>query len=179
MRRAVAGAAAVFLLSPSAHANDRDVRALTIPAASCVDIGAPSGATWIREGALVISGAAEAHLRCGLPINNIELSGKTNDNDITEFETFTFDKDGQGKDANVDVELIRTSTDIHGGKGISGTVICAWSSSSVTGTAFWLRLRARCVTDISPINSYYFAVTLTSTIGGPEMTAGFAGIRFP
>lgn len=179
MRRALAVIPAVFLFSPPAHANDRDVRALTIPAASCVDIGLPSPAAWLPAGALVINGTAEAHLRCGLPINNIELSSKTNDNDITKFEVFAFDKDGQGKAANVEVELIRTSPDIHGGRGISGTVLCTWNSSKAILPAFWLRGDSKCVTDLSPSNSYYFAVTLTSTIDAPDATAGFAGIRFP
>jgi hypothetical protein len=105
-------------LSGHALANDRDLRAITVPAASCVPYiregepgtGAP---TWVWSfAAFELSGVrpgfhyATASLRCPLPIDAIDLSGTTNDNDIDKVRILYRDGDGPGGGlTHVDVAL--------------------------------------------------------------------------
>src|SRR5829696_5711027 len=86
------------LLSSQARANDRDLLGTTVPAASCVAVGtdnAPLGGVWLNgafilRGRSSISGTAKEQLQCPLPINSVEISSSTsNDNDITDFVFFT------------------------------------------------------------------------------------------
>jgi hypothetical protein len=109
-------------LSGHALANDRDLRAITVPAASCVPYiregepgtGAP---TWVWSfAAFELSGVrpgfpyATASLRCPLPIDAIDLSGTTNDNDIDKVRILYRDSDGSGGGlTHVDVALEKTT----------------------------------------------------------------------
>jgi hypothetical protein len=68
------------------QADDRDLRATTVPASSCA-VHTPTP-DWdphpVREGGLVgVRGGTMVLIDCPLPLNNVDLGGTTNDNDMS------------------------------------------------------------------------------------------------
>src|SRR5262245_54365151 len=93
--RTTALTAALLALAPVAHANDRDLRGTPVPATACIvtfgdDVPQPE-----REGWFSVENQ-QVNLRCPLPVNNIELSSTSNDNDISKFRVHYRDGDGFG-----------------------------------------------------------------------------------
>jgi hypothetical protein len=84
--------------SSPGQANDRSLRALMIPPSSCqVDENTPFEEDPFKSPdsiARFTSGTYE--IICPLPVNNIEMSGRWNDNDISKFRVNYFDFDGPG-----------------------------------------------------------------------------------
>ena len=99
-------------LTPSpAGANDRDLRAITIPASACQasrDYPYPSDPLPHGDGFIVQSATTDltiVSLRCPLPINNIDLSDTTDDNDVSKIRVHYRDSDGFGNNATVYVDF--------------------------------------------------------------------------
>ena len=177
-----------------AQANDRDLRAKPIPAASCIAAGEGSGGSGIgiggdfRSGAYVVTGnfpesagePKDQRLQCGLQVNNIELSSpSSNDNDITSFQVLYRDADGRGTETLVEVTLNQTVPLASGA--LQSRPICRWdSNTSGTGATGYTRANAPCAHDIPPGAFYHFTVRLfTTATGASTIVAGFAGIAFP
>ena len=104
-------ALAASLIPYPIHANDRDLRGTPVPSAACAvgdnNLATPpfafGGALASGGGALGLSskttGAQFLTLFCPLPVNNVDLSGTTNDNDITKIRVHYKDSDGFGTNA--------------------------------------------------------------------------------
>src|SRR5687767_11549401 len=113
---AIAAAGLLAATSPAA-ANDRDLRATTVPPASCE--GNPS--SWRNNREITVMGeqavlppgtegptspqTVDQRYRCALPLNNVDLGGTTNDNDITSFTVIYLDADGAAAGSLVEVTL--------------------------------------------------------------------------
>jgi hypothetical protein len=121
-----------------AMANDRDLRATTVPAALCVEgnAGNANGAAWIHDREIGVFGVstnqpplnfADAHVHCALPLNNIDLGGNTNDNDITSFTVFYHDRDGAAPNSFVEIVLFQNK--LASGM-MQDTVVCSWNSNT-------------------------------------------------
>jgi hypothetical protein len=180
----LAGMAAIACLMPtSTRANDRDLRGTPVPAAACIqyrssgDLGSFGGwdkftsAFQIRSSG---NGEVRLELRCPLPVNNVEISGTANDNDMTKFRLHYLDSDGAGADARLLVRLVRASTTIP--NFVEGRV-CEWSSNL---GALAQRVVIDCPHDFESDTFYYFLVTLTVGASTPSSTfVRFWGIDFP
>jgi hypothetical protein len=184
-----------------ASANDRDLLATTVPAASCAVYIRPADSgigdsilTWSGN-AVVLGGIAPGDadlsttnnaisLRCPLPINAIDLGGTTNDNDMTSFQVVYRDSDGPGAGTFVEVALVQTLLPAATGTGatLPSTTLCAWSSNTTGNSeSGWTRATKACVHDLSGIAFYHFEVRLYTDqrAVADVYYAGFAGIRFP
>ena len=113
---AVAFSAALAGFAPAARANDRDPRATPVPAAACAEIFHAPGITPWKSGGWfgLYTGGAYVHLRCALPLNNVDLGGTTDDNDISKFRVHYRDGDGLGTTARVEVDLKRSVVNVGG-----------------------------------------------------------------
>src|SRR3712207_4045725 len=133
--RYLPGAAAGLALTAclavgEAGANDRDLRAIHIPAFACHDAGQELGQTarWMHGiGGLGVYGidGHRATLVCPLPLNNVELGGDGNDADMTSFTVFYSDADGRGEGASVAVFLDEVK--LVNGR-FESKVLCDWYS---------------------------------------------------
>ncbi len=184
-------------------ANDRDLKATTVPATACMvtfyaspaDTQGP-GFPWPSQGGALIvfprrapeSGGLggpytpppnDYRFQCALPLNALEKSTTAGDNDMTSFRVLYFDGDGAAPGMQVRVTLHRTT--LLGSGAYDDRPICSWSSSAAT-TA-WTRATSPCVHDLGSGGALYrFEVSLfTSVVGalGGPYHAGFAGIDFP
>lgn len=141
--------------APSAHANDRDLRATTVPATSCQ----PSSHAAAAEVSLVNaawvfsnSNTGTVTFYCPVPVNGNTESDTTNDNDVSAFRVFYQDSDGTGDDAEVTVRLVYRNT----GMFAAGTT---WSSN-VSNTAVDTMAFHSVAHDMSASALYSFIVTL-------------------
>jgi hypothetical protein len=170
-----------------AMANDRDLKATTVPAALCVEgrsNGAPLGGLWLNEREYGLPGRldsdfenADQRLHCALPVNNIDLGGTTNDNDISSFTVFYRDGDGVAPNTFVEVTLYQTML-------ASGTMqtraVCSWNSNtSGTSSTGYVGASVPCVHDVAATALYHFGVRMFTTTVTNDIVAAFVGIRFP
>ena len=181
------------LLPGYALANDRDLRATSVPASSCIPYFAENAEApgqslpWFNsfyglEGAYPNPDHRIVYLHCPLSVNNIELSTKSNDNDISSFRVAYRDADGLGMAAWVEVYLYQLVVLASGEPRI--WLICHWNSreNGSTTTGF-TKVDVLCAHDILPGAFYTFEARLfTRFVGGPTPptpAAAFAGITFP
>jgi hypothetical protein len=165
-------------------ANDRDLKATHIPAASCVPLGMGEG-QWIDDG---LGGGWGIYgypnrfmeLRCALPLNNVDLGGTTNDNDISSFTVLYRDGDGRGGGSNVYVTLKEVVL-TNGLFQVNDR--CTWFSSTNGGTSAGGQSSSfPCAVDLSATAMYYFDVSMQNGIQYADEDAVatlFVGIRFP
>jgi uncharacterized protein YjiS (DUF1127 family) len=159
-----------------AQANDRDLRGTPVPAAACVEVsrsgltGNPwSGSFFDLEGAGKV-----LLLRCPLPVNNVDLSGNTDDNDLTSMRVHYRDSDGFGNGATVAVTLVMVVA--NAGDTVS-TVVCEWNSNTNgTGSTTAAGATKACVHDLAASAFYLLKVQLQS---GAGITVQFLGVDFP
>jgi hypothetical protein len=156
----------------SAHANDPDLRATTIPAAACQPESDAQAARVVLAGsAWTFSGVNTGTITfyCPLPINGNTEFDASNDNDMTAIHVLYRDTDGMGAGAEVTARLLFRTPSLF-------SVGAAWSSNAsnimVDTTAFH-----PLVHDLFPSVLYTFAVTLnrTNVVDNPA----FFGIDFP
>jgi hypothetical protein len=160
-------------------ANDRDLRATQLGAATCDLTGSQNFD--IRTGAVVLTQPGQTRFTCALPLNNIDLGGTTNDNDITSLAIFYKDGDASAIGTNVSVTLWEA--------GLSASfvpetkIVCSFNSTLAgTGTAGWTKSPVACAWDLSSTKFYFFEVVLRTNLTGAtpaEAPVGFMGIRFP
>jgi hypothetical protein len=171
-------------LPGNAQANDRDLRATVVHAYSCVEMSLDG--TWSLDasprpgGSYQISGSVfnVAVLYCPLPLNNVDLGGTTNDNDMTEFTVLYKDPDGLGDNHFVQVDLYRAV--LEPGGGLAQYVVCSWTSrSNGSASTGWVRARVPCALDLSAVDTYHFSVAFHAGGIVNTDTLGFGGIRFP
>ena len=175
-----------LILSP-ARANDRDLRAITIPASACHvsrDYPYASDPLPHGDGFIAQSSATDltiVSLRCPLPINNIDLSGATDDNDVSKIRVHYRDSDGFGYNASVNVGFYRTRS-VATSDGFTTDVVCRWQSDvNGTGASTGAMTSAACPHDISSGAFYYFRVglVLTKSPSSGLYSVSFVGIDFP
>jgi hypothetical protein len=161
----------------AARANDRDLRGTTVPAAACEvyralgDVGPFQG--WDAVAGLFrLKGSGEIEkrleIRCPLPINNVDLSGGTNDNDVSKYRVHFQDSDGPGTDGALVVRFFRSSP------AASGRPACNDWTSRVTSLARLVVVD--CPHDVENGAFYQFLVVLSAS-GDAEVR--FWGIDFP
>jgi len=167
-------------LSEQAMANDRDLRATAVP---------PALWTGETEGhfdnafGLVVGNIAPPgddrflSVRCALPLNNIDLGGTTNDNDMSSFTVFY--RDADGRDLRVKLFVTLFEVRLSGGE-MTATRKCSWNSSEGTGVTTFTSANVPCVVDLAATAFYHFAVDMQFD-GTPNnfIEAAFSGIRFP
>jgi hypothetical protein len=169
---------AAVLASAAARANDRDLQGTPIPAAACVEFRRSPALTeeaW-RAGYFEVSGdAKDLELHCPWPVNNVDLSGATDDNDLSKMRVHYRDSDGFGAGAAVEVILARTIIDA-GGR-IRTEAVCFWQSNAYgTGATTAAKATRACVHDLVAGAFYTLDVLLQSRTG---QTAQFLGVDFP
>ena len=175
-----------------ALANDRDLKATTIPASSCVDyardnnsVNVPSPGYWGGSAVTWFGQRPDLpmpetlFLSRPLPVNAIDLGGNTNDNDMSSFQIVYLDNDGFGGGVRVEATLVRTELPTAGA--LQTTPVCYWDSNvNGSGATGWTRASAPCVHDLSGTAFYHFNVYLFAARSAlANFSAGFAGIRFP
>lgn len=163
-----------------AQANDRDLRATMVSGASCSEAArATYNNPWTSGDYFAVASANQfLKLRCPLPLNQIDLSGTTNDNDISKIRVFYADSDGFGTDASVTVELVKIAMPTSAGWPET-TVVCSWSSDTDgTGAVTTAKATKACVHDLAAEAFYHFTVTLRTGAKGGN-AASFVGISFP
>jgi hypothetical protein len=173
--RPAALAAALLAPAPVALANDRDLRGTPVPAAACIEIdrfgftGPPWFLGYFRLGAA----GGILVLRCPLPVNNVELSGAGNDNDLSKFRVHYGDGDGFGAGTYVQVTLKKTFVSA----GTSQTTsVCTFDSNVAgTGAATAVTATKACAHDVTGGEFYFFVVVLHSAGAFAE----FRGVDFP
>ena len=171
---------AASLAPAPVRANDRDLLGTTVPAPACyvadnygVINPTPNG------GYFSVSGPDHyLRLTCPLPLNNVDLSGKTDDNDMSKFRVYYSDGDGYGTAATLTLALIRT--DIANGV-TRFTVVCTWDSNKdVAPTSAATTDEIPCVHDLSGNALYYFELRLENGSGATGQTiVKFMGFDFP
>jgi hypothetical protein len=169
--------AASFTPAP-AGANDRDPRATPVPGAGCAEVyRSTSTHPWSSGEYFIVSGPSQSMgLRCPLPLNDIDLSGTTNDNDLSKIRVHYLDTDGFGGVASVVVELVRIAVPASGGYPET-TVVCSWNSNvDGTGSTNAAKATKACAHDLAAEAFYHFKVRM-STNG--SHAASFLGISFP
>jgi hypothetical protein len=165
-----------------AMANDRDLRATQIGAAAC-DLR--SGAALRQNSGTVIlygtppdSPTVQTEFDCALPLNNVDLGGTTNDNDITKFTVYYRDADGLNGGVLVQVLLMEAAV-------ANGTPLtrqlCDWNSNRIgTGATTFTTSNTTCAVDLAATSFYWFHVLLwTNQPSWEQEKAAFMGIRFP
>jgi hypothetical protein len=169
----------VGLPPPPAHANDRDLRGTVVPASACTatSAGAPADRFFDR-GAYVVDGSSELLvLICPLPVNNVDLSGTANDNDISKFRVYYLDSDGSANSAGLSLFLNQAVLAVDQPSGHRTTDVCRWfSNPNGGGIRTATRSTFPCAHDVSSAGFYFFQVFLSA---GPGTTATFLGIDFP
>lgn len=167
------------LLPMPVHANDRDLRATTVPGAGCVEIYRSTyNNPWTSGDYFSVSSANQVlALRCPLPLNQVDLSGTTND--ISKFRVHYADTDGFGEAASVAVALVRVAMPSAGGWPET-TIVCSWSSNvDGTGATTGAKATKACAHDLAAEAFYHFDVTLRTNSNGSAHSATFLGITFP
>ncbi|MCC6558512.1 MAG: hypothetical protein IT372_36710 [Polyangiaceae bacterium] len=172
--RALLSVSCISLLTGVAHANDRDVRATTIPAAACrpedsyfaAQVRLDRAAWVFRPG---VTGLVILH--CPLGINQYTVSDDTNDNDITRIRVHYLDSDGRGERADLTVALQQWPGDLR------LSVAPAWVSSESGGARGWTVDNHDIPHDLQSDSLYSFVVVMYRR--SAEDRVGFAGIEFP
>jgi hypothetical protein len=164
-------AAALLAGTHSAHANDQDLRATTVPATSCQPASdALSSRVVLSNAAWIFNGTSTGTITfyCPLPINGNTESDASLDNDMSIIRVFYRDTDGMGVGAEVTARLAFRSTGLF-------AVGAPWSSNSsnvvVDTTAFHPLAH-----DLSANGLYSFIVTLSRT--STDESPAFTGIDF-
>jgi hypothetical protein len=101
-------ATVLAITAGTALANDRDVRAKTVPASICQPSNSTQlGMVQIVHGSWVFQGSATGTVEiwCPLSLNQYTVSDNTNDNDISYYRVFYRDSDSAGAAAQVTVRL--------------------------------------------------------------------------
>src|SRR5262245_48645634 len=127
--RAATLAATVLASASTALANDRDLRGTPVPAAACIVNDGKAFQQPGLQGWFSVANNVQLTLRCALPVNNVELSSTSNDNDISKFRVHYRDSNGfdSGTAANVQlVETIVTASIL----GAQSTIVCTWNSNT-------------------------------------------------
>jgi hypothetical protein len=188
MSGAAAALLAVLLAPAPAGANDRDLKATHISVYECQQAGVSSPdfrpAYTLSEGILFNGtpagvGQRAVSLYCPLPLNNVDLGGTTNDNDISSYTVFYQDADGLGERVQMVASLWEQT--LTGGKLVS-RYLCGWNSNSdTTGSTAFTSDNVPCAVDLQATSFYVFEVNIWVNEGGPltQTEAAFAGIRFP
>jgi len=166
--------AALAIISSIAQANDRDLRATTIPASACQSTAVFSGFL-SSQGNWVASGGSNSFvaLVCPLPLNNIDLGGTTDDNDLSKFRVHYRDGDGVGTAAQVALNLYRitvTTTET-----FSRQFICSFFSAP--STTSYTRTTRSCAHDLVFGSFYVFNIEINA--GQNTGDTEFVGIDFP
>ena len=91
-------------------------------------------------------------LHCPLPLNNVDLGGTTDDNDISKFRVHYRDTDGFGTLASMAVNLQRFAV---GAGGVAeSTVVCSWTSDiDGTGATTAAKATKTCAHDLAAEDS--------------------------
>lgn len=163
------------------RANDRDLRASPVPVAACVEVYRSTyNNPWTSGGYFSVSSANQIlGLRCPVPLNQVDLSGTTNDNDISKFRVHYADTDGFGEAASVAVALVRVAIPSAGGWPET-TIVCSWSSNvDGTGATTGAKATKACAHDLAAEAFYHFDATLRTNSNGSAHSATFLGITFP
>lgn len=147
-----------------------------MPAAACIEYERSPGMTipaWSSYGYYSVVGAgAYVTLHCPLPLNNVDLSGTTSDDDLSKIRVHYRDGDGVGTDGLSEVRLVRT---VIGG---ATTQVCRWSSNADgTGSGSATRSTKACAHDLGDGAFYHLDASLRSGTSGPALD--FAGVDFP
>ena len=150
-----------------------------VPPAACIEVSRSAALTenpWF-SGFFSLTGAGRSLvLRCPLPVNNIDLSGTTNDNDLSQIRVHYRDTDGTGSGTSVAVALIKTAVPTTIG-GSQNTTVCSWfSSTDGTGATTTTRATKACAHDLAAGAFYHLQVSLQSSQGH---NAQFLGVDFP
>ena len=161
-------------LSRTALANDRDLRATTVPATACEPVDSAqaaevrlSNAGWVFRGA----NTGTITFYCPLPRNGVTLSNTTDDNDTSSFRIYYRDTDCAGTAAQVTARLVYRQASalfFAGGTWNSNTVP---NCSGFNMTAFHPNVH-----DVRFNALYSFLVTLRRT--NIEQDPAFSGIDF-
>jgi len=185
-------ALAAALLAPAAavpaRANDRDLRATTVPAYACAEHRRSgfTGDPWAVGFFHLTGPGKELRLHCPLPLNNVDLAGITDDNDLSKLQVLYFDGDGDGDGFGAGAALfvsLHKVEAVPGGAsgGVAVTSVCSWASNvDGTGSTTGDAATKACAHDLAADAVYGFDVTL-KTYAGAAATAhvGFLGINFP
>ena len=170
------------------EANDRDVRATVINPNSCkIDQSTPNvskpgqsdgyiGTPYPGDGQINRSFVAF----CPLPLNNIELGGTANDNDMSSFSVLYRDFDGLGERAGLAVAFHRNTVNAQGD--LVSLFVCMWESNrngSTIANFSWKRAAVPCTVDLSAVDTYHFTITMQANPDAPAFAAAFGSIRFP
>jgi hypothetical protein len=159
------------------QANDRSLRAVMIPASSCQVIeDTPLEGNPFKEQVDAISRLTPGTYRvvCPLPVNNIEMAGRRNDNDISRFRVTYRDTDGLDPAGEVLVFLQRIS--LAGDGSLTIDFLCDWSSNMDGSDEIgYTSDVVPCAHDVSPRSFYVFQVILSRT----SADVYFIGIDFP
>jgi hypothetical protein len=181
----ILAAALAGLLPGYASANDRDLKATHISAFDCRDLeasGQPIATSRPRSSGLGVSSlaGARADLVCPLPLNNIDLGGTTNDNDISSFTVFYADADADGRGAGAQLTVALEQTRILNGQ-FETKVLCSWDSNVHGSTGSSPNASNRpCAVDLLSNGFYNFRVSMRVTQNfGDVDPLNFVGIRFP
>ena len=165
------------LAPPVARANDRDLRGTPVPAAACVEYRrtGPVGDPW-KAGWFALTGhGLYLQLRCPFPVNNVELSSRSDDNDLTRMRVHYRDSDGFGGGAGVQVVLGRSFVTASGA--VQFEAACSWASNAHgTGGASAAKSSRACAHDLAA-DSFYHVDVFLGVVDGH--TAEFVGVDFP
>lgn len=178
-RNGLLAALAVGLaLDPAtARANDRDLRGTPVPAAACIEYRrtGPIEDPW-KAGYFSLTGDGQyLQLRCPFPVNNVELSAGTDDNDLTKMRVHYRDSDAFGGGAGVQVVLGRSFVNASGNAQFQA--VCFWASNAHgTGAVTAAKAARACVHDLAADSFYHVDVVLGVVAGN---SAQFLGVDFP
>ena len=170
-------AAGSMLVPVTAGANDRDLRGTPVPAAACIEYRRTGtiGAPW-KAGYFELTGDGQyLQLRYPLPVNNVELSAKTDDNDISKMRVHYRDSDGFGGGAGVQVVVGRSFVTVSGNAQFEA--VCFWASNAHgTGGTSAAKASRTCVHDVAADSLYHVDVSMGVVAGH---SAQFLGVDFP
>jgi hypothetical protein len=174
------GLAVVAATAGSAVANDKEVRALTIPASACTpgNEAVPNGASFIYTHWQLVRAAGStrfASFACPLSLSNIRIGGTTATK-ISKFRVTYLDSDGNLAGPYVKVSLLSSKRPPGG----DYTVLCSFDSnlSSNTSTTVTQATKA-CSVTLQAGTFYSFLVELRAGTPFGTTTAQFLGIDFP
>jgi hypothetical protein len=184
---AFAIAALAASLPGLAQANDRDLRATTIPAQACqvTNVNGSGGTDRFDAFGLLVElynptpGLLyEVTLLCPLPLNAIDLGGTSNDNDISNFSVHHMDGDGRGENVDISIDLMELRT-VSGA--VEGRTRCFWRSSvNGPGSTAAAIGNMPCAVDLLGVGFYVFQVVVKGLSRNDDSReAWFTGIRFP
>jgi hypothetical protein len=169
------------LTPAAAQANDRDLRGTTVPAAACIETFGTTSLTenpWL-SGYFSLTGANKRlDVRCPLPLNNIDLSGTTNDNDLSKLRVHYRDSDGFAAGGFTGAYVLVALTKVSANAGATqSTVVCQWlSNSDGTGATTTAVATKACAHDLAAGAFYQIEVIMQSSAGN---TVQFLGVDFP